>query len=211
MDPAQGSGASPFSQASAQAAVSDIQDTARPEAAPSNPGKAPQLPPAHQPFGPSADSPFEHPEQQDRTTAAQAPVQHEGVGNSMPQALSDGGVDAVGSGHNPSDAQVRNSLTAASQPLPPESTADIDAGGVDDRHMTISSGSALAEAVQSENASEHALLQGGSLHGKSSSRDLGMASGLSPAGQTTDAESGTPAAEPDMFSGLHVESKGGAA
>lgn len=138
-------------------------------------------------------------------------MQNEAVGNTLPEALSTGGMDAVGAGHNPSDAQVRNSLTAASQPLPPESTAGIDAGRVDDRHMTISSGSALAEAVQSENDTEHAWSQGGLSHGKSSSLGRGTASGLSPAGHTADAESGTPAVEPDMFSGLNVETKGDAA
>lgn len=214
LEAAQGSGASPFSQASAQGAPTEDPDTAMPAptpagaSSPHQPGSVPHLPPVHQPFASSADSPFQHPDEQERTSAAATSTQNEVVGNSMPLALSSSGMEAVGSGHNPSDAQVRNSLTAASQPLPPESTADIDAGGVDDRHMTISSGSALAEAVQSENAT--ASLQGGS-HKKSSSRSSSMAGASSPAEQRTSADSGTPAAEPDMFSGLHVESNGGAA
>ena len=128
-------------------------------------------------------------------------MQSVGAENSMPQASSSSGIDAVGSGHNPSDAQVRNSLTAASQPLPPESTAGINATGVDDRHMTISSGSALAEAVHSENAS-------------ASLQDRSPKS--SPTGQSTTvgpvagADSGTPVAESDMFSGLQLQSKSGA-
>ena len=162
------------------------------------PGNVPHLPAAHQPSGPSADGPFEHPKEQDMITAARPPIQTEKAENSMPQALSNSGIDAVGSGHNPSDAQVRNSLTAASQPLPPESTADIDATGVDDRHMTISSGSALVEAVQSENSSA-------SLQGRSPKS--------SPPGQSTtvgpvaDADSITPVAGSDMFSGLQLEAK----
>lgn len=201
---AQGSGASPFSQVSGQAAFSDNLDTAMPASAPSNahqPGSIPHLPEAHQPSGPSAGSPFEHPEEQDRVTAAQPPMQSEGAGHSMPQALRSSGFDAAGSGHNPSDAQVRNSLTAASQPLPPESTADIDATGVDDRQMTISSGSALAEAVQAENASA-------SIQGKSpKSSPTGQSTTVGPG---TDADSGTPVAETDLFSGLQLESKSGA-
>ena len=167
---------------------------------PHQPGSAPHLPEAHQPFGPSADSPFEHSEEQDRMTAAGAGMQSVGAESSMPPASSHSGIDAVGSSHNPSDAQVRNSLTAASQPLPPESTADIDATGVDDRHMTISSGSALAEAVQSDYASA-------SLQGRSPKS--------SPTGQSTtvgavaDADSGTPVAESDMFSGLQLDSTSG--
>lgn len=49
------------------------------------------------------------------------------------------------------EAQVRNTLTAASQPLPPEATAEVDAKAVDDRFVTMSSANALEEAVQSEN------------------------------------------------------------
>ena len=177
---------------------------APPPTAPSDPnqlGSTPHLPEAHQPFGPSADSPFEHPEEQDRIIAARPHVESQGAGNSMPQASSNSGIDAVGSGHNPSDAQVRNSLTAASQPLPPESTADIDATGVDDRHMTISSGSALAEAVQSENTSA-------SLQGRSPKSSLAGQS--STVGPEAEADLGTPVAETDMFSGLQLDSKSGA-
>ena len=50
-----------------------------------------------------------------------------------------------------SEAQVRNSLTAASQPLPPEAGAELDAKAVDDRFVTMSSADALEEAVRSEN------------------------------------------------------------
>ena len=209
---AQGSGASPFSHASAQAAFSDNLDTSMPApttptapSGPNQPGSIPHhRPEAHQPFGPSADSPFEHSDEQDNLAAAQTSIQSEGgAGNAVPQASSSSGVDATGSGHNPSDAQVRNSLTAASQPLPPESTVDIDAGVVDDGHMTISSGSALAEAVQSENAT--AFSQGRSQ--KSLSAGQSFADELFPVVQTHNAESDT---QSDMFSGLHVESKGAA-
>ena len=168
---------------------------------PNQPGSIPHLPEAHQPFGPSADSPFDHPQEQARIPAAQPAMKSEGAGNSMPQASSNSGIDAVGSGHNPSDAQVRNSLTAASQPLPPESTADVDATGVDDRHMTISSGSALAEAVQSENAAA-------SSQGRSpKSTQTGQSATIGP---VADASLGTPVPESDMFSGLRLESKSGA-
>ena len=51
-----------------------------------------------------------------------------------------------------SEAQVRNTLTAASQPLPPQVTAQADAkAAVDDRFVTMSSADALEEAVQHEN------------------------------------------------------------
>lgn len=49
------------------------------------------------------------------------------------------------------EAQVRNTLTAASQPLPPDATAELDAKVVDDRFVTMSSADALEEAVRSEN------------------------------------------------------------
>lgn len=205
---ARGSGASPFSQVSAQAAFSDNLDAAMPAQPPSassnphQPGSTHHLPEAHQPFGPSADSPFEHPEEQDGSTAAQPPMQSLGAGSSMPQASSHSGIDAVDSGHNPSDAQVRNSLTAASQPLPPESTADIDAGEVDDRHMTISSGSALAEAVRSENASASPQSR--------SPKSLPTGESSSAGAHAADADPGTPGRENDMFSGLHLESNSGA-
>ena len=207
---ARGSGASPFSQVSAQAAFSDNLDTAmpaQPPSAPSNPhqpGSTHHLPEAHQPFGPSADSPFEHPEEQDEVTAARPAMQSLGAGTSMPQASSHShsGIDAVDGGHNPSDAQVRNSLTAASQPLPPESTADIDAREVDDRHITISSGSALAEAVQSENASASPESR--------SPKSIPTGESSTAGALEADAAPGTAGPDADMFSGLHVESKSGA-
>lgn len=207
---ARGSGASPFSQVSAQAAFSDNLDAAmpaQPPSAPSNPhqpGSTQHLPEAHQPFGPSADSPFEHPEEQDKVTAARPPTQSFDAETSMPQASSHShsGIDAIDSGHDPSDAQVRNSLTAASQPLPPETTADIDAREVDDRHMTISSGSALAEAVQSENASASPQSR--------SPKALSTGDSNTAGAHAADADAGTPGPENDMFSGLHLESNSGA-
>ena len=136
----------------------------------------------HMPFGPVADSPFEHPE---ATSTANVSEQSAHGDQDFAHYSSRHGIDAVGSGHEPGDAQVRNSLTAASQPLPPESTAELDASIVDDRHMTISSGAALDEAVQSENAHTSPQSAGG--------RDAAAAS-----------DTQNPAAS-DMFSGLDVE------
>lgn len=158
LDSYRGSGASPFSQASAQAAFSASLDTAPPSSsqtgaiAADKSASSPQHHVTHMPFGPAADSPFEHPEQPELLSDPHTSGQSTHGAQLMATSSSRSGVEAAGSGLNPSDAQVRNSLTAASQPLPPESTAELDAAVVDDRHMTISSGSALAEAVQSENA-----------------------------------------------------------
>ena len=194
---AQGSGASPFSHASAQAAFSANLDAAMPSLPPAGP-TAPDKPIAsphdhvtHMPFGPAADSPFEHPERPEEGPGLHANGQSVNTGLSVAQSSSRSGIDAAGSGLNPSDAQVRNSLTAASQPLPPESTAEIDAGVVDERHMTMSSGAALEEAMQSENA--NLVSQGTESLDR---QDVSVASDASP-----------PVAA-DMFSGLDVESSG---
>jgi len=191
LDSAHGSGASPFSHASAQAAFSANLDTAMPSSSPTRdsavdkPAGSPHDHVTHMPFGPVADSPFEQPEP---TSTANVSEQSTHGDQDFALYSSRRGIDAVGSGHEPSDAQVRNSLTTASQPLPPESTAELDATTVDDRHMTISSGAALDEAVQSENA--HTSPQG------ADGRDAAAAS---------DAQN--PAAS-DMFSGLDVETSG---
>ena len=79
---------------------------------------------------------------------------------------------------------MRNTLTAASQPLPPEATAEVDAKAVDDRFVTMSSADALEQAVQSEN--DVAAAVGGS--GGSSLQSPQQSAG-----------------QPDMFSGLNVE------
>lgn len=191
LESAQGSGASPFSHASAQAAFSANLDTALPSSsqpqssATDKPASSPYNHVTHMPFGPTADSPFEQPE---GSPTAHTSGQNTEGGQAAAQSSSRSGIDAAGSGHNPSDAQVRNSLTAASQPLPPEDMAGIDAGTVDDRHMTISSGAALDEAMRSENAS--ASQQGAALDRPDA---FTMSEG--------------PAAS-DMFSGLEVESGG---
>jgi len=194
LDSAHGSGASPFSHASAQAAFSANLDTAMPSSSPTRdsavdkPAGSPHDHVTHMPFGPVADSPFVQPEQPEPTSTANVSEQSTHGDQDFAHYSSRRGIDAVGSGHEPSDAQVRNSLTTASQPLPPESTAELDATTVDDRHMTISSGAALDEAVQSENA--HTSPQG------AGGRDAAAAS---------DAQN--PAAS-DMFSGLDVETSG---
>ena len=226
VDSAQGSGASPFSQMSAQATFSENLDTAAPgsnHSAPltsQQPSSSPHLPEAHQPFGPTADSPFEHPSEQDKPIPAQTSGRQAGSHSQGPASRS-GGMDASGSGHQPSDAQVRNSLTAASQPLPPETTADIDAGIVDERHMTISSSSALEDAVQSENASAPSpsgLCPKEATIPKEQPKEQSPGSKTPLAGQQSGAESsfaehqiaaetGPPtAAASDLFSGLDVDS-----
>ena len=193
LDSAQGSGVSPFSHASAQAAFSANLDTAMPSSSPTQdtaidkPAGSPHDHVTHMPFGPVADSPFEHPEHPELTTASISEQSAHGD-QDFAHYSSRHGIDAVGSGHEPSDAQVRNSLTAASQPLPPESTAELDASIVDDRHMTISSGAALDEAVQSENA--HTSPQGAGGQHAAAASDIQ-----------------NPAAS-DMFSGLDVETSG---
>ena len=219
LDSGRGSGASPFSQVSAQAAFSDNLDAAAPmvPSTSQHPASSPRLPEAHQPFGPTADSPFEHPSEQDRSIPARTSGTTERGGMVEGHASGSGAIDAArSSGHHPSDAQVRNSLTAASQPLPPESTADIDAGTVDDRHMTMSSGSALEDAVSAEQASFTS--QGRPPpHGGSPPVGDHARVDLAPKGQQQGAdsssvdrkagdESDAPAtAQSDMFSGLDVE------
>ena len=64
-----------------------------------------------------------------------------------------------------SEAQVRNTLTAASQPLPPDASAELDAKAVDDRFVTMSSADALEEAVRSENDAAEASPGGVDVHG----------------------------------------------
>jgi len=194
LESARGSSASPFSHASAQAAFSAYLDTAIPSSSPTQdgavgkPAGSPHDHVTHMPFGPVADSPFEHPQQPEPTSNANVSEQSSHGDQDFAHYSSRHGIDAVSSGHEPSDAQVRNSLTAASQPLPPESTAELDASIVDDRHMTMSSGAALDEAVQSENA--HTSPQ------SAGSRDAAAAS-----------DTQNPAAS-DMFSGLDVETSG---
>ncbi|DBB04146.1 hypothetical protein WJX77_002566 [Trebouxia sp. C0004] len=191
LDSAHGSGASPFSHASAQAAFSANLDTAMPSSAPiqdsavDKPAGSPHDHVTHMPFGPVADSPFEQPEP---TSTANVSEQSAHGDQEVAHHSSRHGIDAVGSGHEPSDAQVRNSLTTASQPLPPESTAELDASTVDDRHMTMSSAAALDQAVQSENA--HTSPQG---------------AGGRNAAAASDAQNSVAS---DMFSGLDVETNG---
>lgn len=84
------------------------------------------------------------------------------------------------------EAQVKNTLTAASQPLPPEATAEVDAKVVDDRFVTMSSANALEEAVQSEN-DVAASAEGGSAQSESQANQSPSARGS------------------DMFSGLDVK------
>ena len=218
LDSARGSGASPFSQMSAQAAFSDNLDDTAPmvPATAQQPVRSPRLPEAHQPFGPTANSPFQQPSEQDTALPAQTSRKQEEAGTVEGHVSGTGGTDAASSGHHPSDAQVRNSLTAASQPLPPESTADMDAGTVDDRHMTMSSGSALEDAVSADQASSRSQggpsPRGGSpLAGDNARVDLapkGKQQGAdsSSVGQKAGDESEASAtAQGDMFSGLDVE------
>lgn len=85
------------------------------------------------------------------------------------------------------EAQVKNTLTAASQPLPPEATAEVDAKVVDDRFVTMSSANALEEAVQSENDVAASAEGGASAQSESQANQSPSARGS------------------DMFSGLDVK------
>ena len=206
-----GSGASPFSQASAQAAFSNSLDLPRPSAIPSgqqastnqvdhdSSHRSSQLP-----AGTAANSPFEQANQQNGASGAAGVEQGLG-GQGSDQSVRGSGADAVGSSH--SDGQVRNSLTAASQPLPPEASAEID-----DRHVTMSSEAALDEAVQSENAaaprsgSRSPAAAGESQSPLGSVTSDGGKGAASPAGNTTPTETAAKggAASSDMFAGLDV-------
>ena len=124
---------------------------------------------------------------------------------------------ASSSGQTTDEAHVRNSLTAASQPLPPEGSAQLDAGNVDERHITISSSSALEEAVQSENiaALSPASLepQGQSSNVGQAAQDATLAKEHSTGGvidkQPTEATSAAAlATATDLFSDLDVQSGG---